>query len=662
MVIILFHTYIEENLVNLINGLGGASGFGENFIARNDDLYQSGVSLTNIFGPGGLNFFGTNYTTIAINNNGNITFGGTGQSSFTPWGMQTPGKPPMIAAYFADVDTRGYTTSVNGPDAVTRTSGGRSTGSNLTWYDFNPAGNGGRGILTVTWDDVGYYSMKTDKLNAFQMRLIGTGGGNFNIEFRYEAINWTTGSASGGTNGFGGTVARAGYTKGDGANFLELSQSGIQDQMLSLESTPGNTGLAGYYRFSSRSGSASNDTIYGTIYNDILDGGAGNDTIYGKAGNDQLDGGTGNDILYGGRGNDTFVIDSSFDRIIEYSGQGNDTISTGAFSLSIAALPNVENITLTGTSSINATGNARNNILVGNSGNNVLRGGLGSDTASYQNAGTGVIVSLAVSGAQATGAGSDTLISIESLRGSIFNDTLAGNSGNNVLNGLAGADTMRGRAGNDTYYVDNTADVVVESSNQGSDTVRSTVSRTLGLNQENLALFDTTNLNGTGNALANVITGNSGINILSGGSGRDTLRGGAGADTLRGNSGNDRLFGGVGNDRLVGGLGSDNFYFDTTLNRRTNRDSITDFNHTADTIRLDRTIFTRLTSTGVLSSANFRASSNGLGDSNDYILYNTTSGALLYDRDGSGTGAAVQFASLTNRPQNVNASDFLVVA
>ncbi len=91
---------------------------------------------------------------------------------------------------FADVDTRGTT--------VSATPGGTSTGSNLVYYDFNTAGNG---TLTVTWDDVGYYNSKVDKLNAFQLQLVGKGNGNFDVIFRYETINWTTGSASGGTDG-----------------------------------------------------------------------------------------------------------------------------------------------------------------------------------------------------------------------------------------------------------------------------------------------------------------------------------------------------------------------------------------------------------------------------------------------------------------------------
>ena len=66
--------------------------------------------------------------------------------------------------------------------------------------------------MTITWDDVGYYSYGTNKLNSFQLVLINEGNGNFDIEYRFGDIEWTTGSASGGSNGLGGTPARVGYS------------------------------------------------------------------------------------------------------------------------------------------------------------------------------------------------------------------------------------------------------------------------------------------------------------------------------------------------------------------------------------------------------------------------------------------------------------------
>lgn len=440
--------------MRLLNDLGGAAGFGENYLARNDDYYVSSIDIRPVFGNAGLNFFGTSYTHLSINNNGNVTFGGSGLGSYTPWGMQSSTGLPMIAAYFADVDTRGYTTNVNGPGAVTATPGGTSRGSNLVWYDFDRRGNG---TLTITWDDVGYYGYGTDKLNAFQMRLIGAGGGRFNIEFRYEDMNWTTGSASGGSGGLGGTVARAGFTAGDGINYYELPQSGIQADMLDLETTPGNARYAGYYLFTHNSGGDGNDSITGTRGNNVLFGGAGNDTLYGGGGADQLDGGSGANILYGGTGDDVFYVRSRRDRVRERPNQGADTIQSA---ISVALPANVENLTLIGTANIYGTGNSSDNRIIGNRGNNRLNGGRGTDTVSYELATSGVTVSLATTRGQATGDGTDRLIGFENLTGSIYNDTLTGTRGANVLTGLNGADTLNGGGGADTLIGGEGADVL----------------------------------------------------------------------------------------------------------------------------------------------------------------------------------------------------------
>lgn len=211
-----------ENGNALVDGLGGPRGFGENSFAANDDGSVA-VDVSSVF-PDGMNFFGAVYNQIFINNNGNITFK-------EPLGIYTPSaitgttSNPMIAPFFADVDTRGADGNVS--------PGGNSTGSNLVWYDLDSA----NGVLTVTWDDVGYFSSASDKVNAFQLRIFDQGDGNFSFEFRYENVDWTTGSASGGSGGLGGTVARAGWTAGDGVNFYELPQSDNQVEMLGLETT-----------------------------------------------------------------------------------------------------------------------------------------------------------------------------------------------------------------------------------------------------------------------------------------------------------------------------------------------------------------------------------------------------------------------------------------
>ncbi|WP_372353366.1 M10 family metallopeptidase C-terminal domain-containing protein [Rhizobium sp. BT-175] len=226
-------------------------------------------------------------------------------------------------------------------------------------------------------------------------------------------------------------------------------------------------------------GNALANTITGGAGNDTLDGGTGNDTLIGGAGNDTLIGGAGSDTMSGGTGDDIYVVDSATDVINEAVSAGTDEIRTALAAYSIAALVNVENLTYTGSASFTGTGNALDN-------------------------------------------------------------TITGGIGNDVLNGAAGADSLIGGTGDDTYVVDNAGDVVTEAADEGTDTVRTTLtSYTLGSDLENLTYIGTLAFTGTGNDLDNVITGGAAIDTLSGGVGNDTLNGGAGADRLIGGEGND---------------------------------------------------------------------------------------------------------------------------
>jgi len=190
-------------------------------------------------------------------------------------------------------------------------------------------------------------------------------------------------------------------------------------------------------------------------------------TLLGNTGNNQLNGSTGVDEMRGGAGDDTYTIDNVGDVVVEAAGNGADTVSS---SVSYTLSASVENLTLTGSANINATGNGQDNVLVGN-------------------------------------------------------------VGNNQLSGSTGIDEMRGGAGDDVYVVDNAGDTAVEGSSNGTDRVDSAISFTLGANVENLTLTGSANINGTGNGLANVLLGNSGNNTLNGGTGADEMRGGAGNDT-----------------------------------------------------------------------------------------------------------------------------------
>ncbi|MDD1457457.1 calcium-binding protein, partial [Dolichospermum sp. ST_sed7] len=328
-----------------------------------------------------------------------------------------------------------------------------------------------------------------------------------------------------------------------------------------------------------------------------------NDTLSGNTGNNILDGGFGNDSLTGGTGNDIYIVDSVDDLVTETSTLATE-IDTVQASVSYILNANVENLLLLGTGNINGTGNSSNNAITGNSGNNI-----------------------------------------------------------NILNGGLGADTLTGGIGNDTYLVDNTGDIVTETSTLATeiDTVQASISYILNANVKNLLILGTGNINGTGNSLNNNITGNSGNNTLIGGLGADTLNGATGIDTasyanaaaavtvnlalttaqtggeatgdillnienllgsnfndtLSGNSGNNTLIGGLGadtlngatgNDALTGGLGTDQFFFGNGAvftSTAFGVDTITDFLPGTDKLVLSRTSFNALVS---VSGSNLQSS------------------------------------------------------
>jgi Ca2+-binding RTX toxin-like protein len=294
-----------------------------------------------------------------------------------------------------------------------------------------------------------------------------------------------------------------------------------------------------------------------------------NNLIIGNLGNNRIDGGAGADVMQGGAGNDTYVVDNGSDAITENLNEGTDTIES---SITYILGGNLENITLIGSAAINGTGNDLNNTLIGNSGNNSLSGGLGNDTL---NGGLGTDTLIGGTGddvyivdsttdtiTENANEGTDTIQSsvtfdlsntthVENLTltgsaainatGNALNNIITGNSGDNTLNGGSGTDTLIGGQGNDTYVVDSTTDTITENTNEGTDTIQSSVTFNLSniTNVENLSLTGSAVINGTGNSLNNVITGNSGNNIISAGAGNDTLDGGAGTDTLIGGAGND---------------------------------------------------------------------------------------------------------------------------
>jgi Ca2+-binding RTX toxin-like protein len=193
-----------------------------------------------------------------------------------------------------------------------------------------------------------------------------------------------------------------------------------------------------------------------------------------------------------------------------------------------------------------------------------------------------------------------------------------------------------------------------------TDTVVSVLSYSLAsvAYVENLTLSGTAT-QGTGNGLNNVITGNNLANTLSGLGGADTVVGSGGKDTLTGGSGADLLRGNGGGDRLTGEGGADDFEFGAALNASSNVDRVMDFVTGVDEIRLDRTVFTHI-ALGELAQGQYYEGT-AAHDAGDRIIYNSGTGNLYYDADGSGAGAAIVFATLSGSP-NLTAADFFIVA
>jgi Ca2+-binding RTX toxin-like protein len=386
-------------------------------------------------------------------------------------------------------------------------------------------------------------------------------------------------------------------------------------------------------------GTDADDVGIGGPSNDILSGLGGNDYLNGSAGNDFLDGGDGSDILIGGNGElDTLVGGSGDDvyevyannAITELADGGRDWVYADT-NYTIGA--NQENLVLWGIENINGTGNTENNALYGNVGNNQLNGGDGIDYL-------------------LGGDGNDTLngdTGNDYLNGGAGNDSLDGGDGSDTLVGGNGElDTLVGGSGDDVYEV-YTGNTITEAAGGGIDWVYAVVDYTLGVNIEKLVLWETANINGTGNGEDNYLYGNVGNNQLVGG------------------AGNDSLFGGAGSDSLTGNIGTDAFTFRGNSSSLGN-DAITDFTLAEDKIALSKTTF-NLTSAittapgfGFSVTSEFASVSGGEDTSNALIVYNSSTGGLFYNQNGSdaGFGAGGQFATLAGSPALTEA-DFTII-
>jgi Ca2+-binding RTX toxin-like protein len=569
-------------MATLISGLGGTAGYGENsfrttpLTAGNLDDGSTQVSLTSVFGAGGINVYGTSYTSVFVNSNGNLTFGGA-NTTFNPTALTAVGRP-IIAGFWTDIDI--------------------NKGGEIYW-DLDPA----NGRMIITWAAVAPFTVGPGR-NSFQIVLTNTAAGDLSVEYIYETIGFTNGNGgtavvglSNGTSsqilaeGSGNAAFMSGYPTnnfdtGDpngifGFNF-EGGQPFAGDGI--VDGTAGNDSIGAAYTgdpggdridnndatgFSGTTGNddyvraaAGNDTVASGLGNDHVFGGTGSDSISGGSGTDTLEGDEDGDTLDGGSGNDTL-----------YGGDGADTLIGGVAQAAVTYTPTYTEIT-TATQTVTGT-NGRPNFAVQTLSNeaNLTLGTNG--TVSGFNLGNGDAneththtMSSQVTGGQILFNAVDTgeVLTIV-LDGVTLDLTTAVANGTVTLGGFPATYQLNGsgqiiRAGASVTTV---GTVTINVPFTSVALVGSGTSGTPGLfyelyvntNPPNLAAEAGGNDQLFGGAGNDLLQGGDGNDTLSGGADNDTLDGGTGADSLSGDAGLDTLTGGDGNDTLAGGAEGD---------------------------------------------------------------------------------------------------------
>ena len=552
-------------MATLITGLGGTSGYGEQsfkttggYTGSLDDGSKL-VDISGVFGSGGIDVYGTRYTSIYINTNGLITFS-SANASYTPGALTTLGQP-SLAPFWTDIDI--------------------AKGGDIYW-DLDAS----TGKVTVTWLNVAPYSGSGTL--SFQLVLTNLGGGDFGVDYIYNNIGFTNGYAGQATAGMSnGTTSQillegsgdaaflATYAGNDfdtndpagvfslqseagavflgdgvvdgsaGADLIDSSYVGDPDgdRIDANDATgyAGTTGQADYVQAGAGHDTVvsglGNDVVYGGTGNDVVNAGSGADTVYGDADNDSLDGSSGNDLLYGGAGDDTLTGGAAT----------AGTTYTPVYTEVTAALQSVAgsngrpNFTVNTVSSDNNLSTGTSGTLTGFFLGNTDSTETHTHTASSQLAG-GQILFNAING-------TETLTIV--IDGVTINLNTAISSGMVSFNGAG-------------VYSINASGQIIRTGGAGSVTTNGVL--TINVPFTTLALSSTGPTSVTAGLYYEFYANTNPLNVaaelggddtLSGGLGNDILSGGDGNDSLMGEDGNDTLDGGTGHDLLAGGTGSD---------------------------------------------------------------------------------------------------------
>ncbi|MGH1368783.1 MAG: Hint domain-containing protein [Maritimibacter sp.] len=555
-------------MATMNSGLGGTAGYGENTFsttpkdAGNNDDGSIEVNITSVFGPGGINFFGTNYTSIFVNSNGNISLG-QANTTYQAQDMSLQGVP-TIAPLWSDVNI--------------------NDGGEIYW-DVDPA----NGTVTVTWDGVAPY--QGSGANSYQVVLTDLGSGDFSVDFIYEDVQWTQGYSQQG---------QAGITDG-GDNDYELEGSGDGAAMADYENTDFGTGAdagstqlvftnggmvvpdgivrgtsgddtidASYVDGENESVTDTENTVAGLAGDDTISGFDGDDIIYGGGGADTIDGGDGDDTIYGDDGD---YVDA---QTLVWSDEGTDgtslasgfTQDTGGVEVSVSFTNTGNNSPLYQVETSDTIYTAANEDFDPKSSLYLFGDGDGDSSTTT------------IDFAAASGSGFVDEVENVSFR---INDIDWG-SGNHTdvvtvnaydANGNpvtvtftpGGGDTVSGN----TITAENVADTPAQESGSVLIDIAGPVAEIeilYGNAQGGTQAIWVSNINFDAvpdPALADddIITGGAGADTIYGEAGNDTITGGDGADMLYGGAGDDTIYFGA-NDTVTGGDGDDTFILDPT--------------------------------------------------------------------------------------------------
>ena len=373
-----------------------------------------------------------------------------------------------------------------------------------------------------------------------------------------------------------------------------------------------------------------------------ITGNAGANTILGTAYNDVIIGGGGMDHLDGWHGSDIYLINAAAEHS---AAEIADTGTTGIDEVRFAS------VTANDTLTLYAGDTGIENVVIG----------------------TGTATAAVTTGTTPLNVDASAVLNGLSITGNAGVNTLTGTAFNDVIIGGGGVDHLNGGHGSDIYIInaasEHTAAEIADTGTTGSDEVRFA---SVTANDTLLLFSGDTGIErvviGTGTASSAVTTGTTALHVdASGVLNGLTIIGNDGANILKGTAFNDVLIGGNGNDTLTGGLGADTFAFTTQPNASTNHDTITDFQPGVDVLQFSKGSYTSISSAiGGLLNANEFWSGSGVTSGHtvdDRFVYDTATGNLYYDADGSGSGAAVLVALIgTTTHPALASTDISVVA